>query len=410
MAYAGTILPLSLGRRPITEFPMKRIMLFALVPCLLMACGKSEAPPPPAPQVYTVTVKPQSVALTRQFVGRVSSYQSANVVARVSGVLLDRLYHEGGAVRRGQRLFQIDPAYYQAQLDADQAILAQDRATLDDARLTSERTHKLLPVGSVSQQTVDNADAARNSAAAKVKADEAQIEAARLNLSYTQVTAPIDGIAGQQQVTTGTVVGSGINDNGAGGTLLTTIERIDPVYVNFTISATDLIALRQAQTRGKVALTSQNATKVRIELPNGETYSHDGTLDFSGVLVSATTGALNMRASVANPSQVLLPGMYITLRVDLGRQKGVFLVPQQALLRDSAGAYVLIVDNGGKVARKNVASRDADGSNWIVTNGLADGDRVIVSGLQKAREGQAVNASGWRPPDQAGSGATGVRQ
>jgi membrane fusion protein (multidrug efflux system) len=389
---------------------MKRLILFALASALLTACSKSAPPPPAAPKVYTIDVKAQNVTLTRQFVGRVSSYQSANVVARVSGVLLDRLYHEGEKVRRGQPLFQIDPAYYQTQLDSDKALLAQDRATLDDTRLTAGRAHKLLVVGSVSQQTVDNADAAQNSAAAKVKADEAQVEAARLSLGYTRVMAPIDGIAGQQQVTTGTVVGSGVNDTGAGGTLLTTIERIDPVYVNFTISASDLITLRQEQTHGKVVLTSQNATKVRIDLPNGDAYSRDGLLDFSGVLVSAATGALNMRASVANPSQVLLPGMYVTLHVDLGHQNGVYLIPQQALLRDSTGAYVLTVSGDGKAVRKNVISRDADGkNNWIITGGLADGDRVIVSGIQKAREGQAVDAAVWQPADQTGSDVAGNR-
>jgi membrane fusion protein (multidrug efflux system) len=245
---------------------------------------------------------------------------------------------------------------------------------------------------------------------AKVKADEAQIEAARLNLGYTRVTAPIDGVAGQQLVTSGTVVGTGVNDSGAGGTLLTTIERIDPVYVNFTISAADLITLRQQQAHGKVALASQNATKVRIELPTGETYTRDGTLDFSGVLVSATTGALNMRASFVNPDQVLLPGMYVTLDADLGHQKGVFLLPQQALLRDSTGAYVLAVGSDGKAVRKNVVSRDSDSkNNWIITGGLADGDRIIVSGLQKAREGQAVDAAAWQPTNQTASDATITR-
>lgn len=384
---------------------MKRIICLALLPGLLAACEKKAPPPAPvAPKVYTVSVSPQNVTLSRQLVGRVSSFQSANVVARISGVLTDRAYREGGTVHRGQALFQIDPAFYQAQLDTAVALLAQDRATLEDAKLTAERSRKLLTVGSVSQQTVDNADAAQRSAAAKVNADEAQVGAARVNLGYTRVTAPIDGIAGQQQVTTGTVVGSGTSDNGAGGTLLTTVEKIDPVYVNFTISAADLITLRQAQAQGKVALAAQDATKVRVELPNGEAYAQHGTLDFSGVLVNAMTGAVNMRATVTNPAHVLLPGMYVTLDIDLGQQSNIFLVPQQALLRDSAGAYVLTVSKDNKAERKNVSTRDADGSNnWIVTDGLTDGDRVIVSGLQKAREAQVVDASAWQRPDQSGA-------
>lgn len=377
---------------------------------LIAGCDKSAPPPASPPQVYTVSVKAQSVALRRQFVGRVSAYQSANVVARVSGVLLDRLYREGGEVHRGQPLFQIDPAYYKAQLDNDLAVLAEDRVTLDNATVTAERDHKLLPVGSVSQQTVDNADAAAHSAAAKVQADEAVVEGVRLNLGYTRAVAPIDGIAGQQQVTAGTIVGSSTNDNGASGTLLTTIEQINPVYVNFTISAADLIALHQAQARGKVALAGQGEAKVAIDLPDGTAYPRGGTLDFSGVLVNATTGAVNLRASVPNPAHMLLPGMYVTLSLELGHQNGVFLVPQQALQRDAVGAYILVVDADGKVMRKDVTARDTYANDWIVTQGLADGDRVIVSGLQRAREGQRVVAQAWQAPAPGASSASDAQR
>jgi len=387
---------------------MKWIVSLALGFGLLAGCGKKSAPPPPSPpQVYTVSVKTQSVALRRQFVGRVSSYQSANVVARVSGVLLERLYREGGEVRHGQLLFQIDPAYYKAQLDNDLAVLAEDRAILANATITAERAQKQLPIGSVSQQDVDNANATARSAAAKVQADEAVVVSARLNLGYTRVVAPIDGIAGQQQVTAGTIVGSGTNDSGAGGTLLATIESIDPVYVNFTISAADLIALRQAQARGEVALASRKA-KVVVELPDGTAYPRDGTLDFSGVLVSATTGAVNMRAIVPNPAHLLLPGMYVTLSVDLGSQSGVFLVPQQALQRDVVGAYLLAVGADGRTVRKDVTVRDSYGHDWIVTQGLADGDRVVVSGLQRVHEGQRVVAQPWQQPARAGSEVPGA--
>ncbi len=378
-------------------------MNWKIVPVLALGlaagCTKTTPPAPSPAQVYTLGVKAQSVVLREQFSGRVSSFQSANVVARVSGALLERSYREGAEVRRGQSLFRIDPTFYQAQLDSDLAVLAQDRATLANATITAERNRKLLALGSVSQQVVDNSDAAERSAAARVKADEAQVETARVNLGYTNVVAPIDGTAGQQQVTAGAVVGSGTSDSGAGGTLLTTIERIDPVYVNFTISAADLLALRQAQVEGQVQLAGQGKARVAIELPDGSAYPHDGVLDFSGVLVNATTGAVNLRATVPNPKRLLLPGMYVNLTVDFGTLKSAWLVPQQALLRDAGGPYLLAVGDGGKVARRNVVVRDSVGTDWIVTAGLADGAQIIVSGLQKASEGSVVNASAWQAPE-----------
>jgi membrane fusion protein, multidrug efflux system len=379
---------------------MKSFSLQVSLLCLgltaLAGCQKSKPRPPP-PQVSVVKAQAQSVALTKQLVGRLSSYYSANVTARVSGVLLKRAYTEGSQVRQGQLLFQIDPSYYQTQLDNDLAVLAEDQATYVNDRITAERYRKLLPVGSVSQQTVDNADAAERSAAAKVKADQAVIESARLYLSYTRVTSPISGVAGQQQVTEGAVVGSSNSDAGAGGTLLTTVQQIDPAYVNFTISAADLMTLRQAQTAGSVALAQQNATSVQIGLPNGSQYSRLGTLDFSDVAVNATTGAVNLRALVANPAHELLPGMYVTLTIGLGRQNNVFLIPQQALQRDTVGAYLLVVGQDGKVVRKDVSTTDSQGTDWIVTSGLANGDQVIVLGLQAVQEGGQAKAGPWQP-------------
>jgi membrane fusion protein, multidrug efflux system len=295
-------------------------------------------------------------------------------------------------------LFEIDPAFYRAQLDNDVALLAEDRATYVNDHVTAVRNRKLLPVGSVSQQTVDNSDAAERSAAAKVKADEALVASARVSLDYTRVTAPISGIAGQQQVTAGAVVGNSTSDSGGGGTLLTTVQQIDPMYVNFTISSADLSTLQQsAQGGGAIELRQQNQTTVRIALPNGSTYGSTGTLDFSDVTVNAATGAVNLRALVANPQRRLLPGMYVTLIVDFGRQNDVFLVPQQALLRDTVGGYVMTVGADNKIARKDVEANDNLGQDWIVTKGLNNGDQIVVSGVQVAREGTAVKTVAWQP-------------
>ncbi|MGH8779939.1 efflux RND transporter periplasmic adaptor subunit [Paraburkholderia sp.] len=371
----------------------------------LVGCGKAVPPAPPPPQVGVVKAQLQTVPLTRDLVGRLSAYYSANVTARVSGVLVKRAYTEGGDVKAGQLLFEIDPTFYQSVLNSDLATLAQDQATYVNDRIIAERDRKLLPVGSVSQQTVDDADAAERSAAAKVKADQAAVDGARINLGYTKVTSPITGIAGQQQVTVGAVVGSSTTDAGSGGTLLTTVQQIDPLYVNFTISAADLITLRQAQSQGNVALAAQNDTAVQVVLPNGHPYEQVGTLDFSDVEVNSTTGAVNLRARLPNPQHQLLPGMYVSLNVALGQQNKVFLVPQQAVQRDTAGAYALIVGADGKAARKDLNTTDSYHNNWIVTGGLAEGDQVIVTGLQSVREGAAVKASPWQAPATGASSA-----
>ena len=372
----------------------------ALLPCLVMiallGCSSHKAPSAAAPpKVGTVTAEQQTVPLTRDLVGRLSAYFSANVVARVSGVLIKRTYKEGDEVREGQLLFEIDPSYYTAVLNNSLAILAEDQATYINNRVTAERDHKLLPVGSVSQQTVDDADAAERSAAAKVQADQAAVETARINLRYTRVTSPISGTASQQQVTQGALVGSATTDGGSGGTLLTTVQRIDPLYVNFTISAADLLTLRQAQ---NVALARQSDTKVQITLPNGSRYDESGVLDFSDVAANPTTGAVNLRALVPNPKHELLPGMYVTLRITLGEQSHVYLIPQQAVQRDTVGAYALVVGPDEKVLRRNVTTGESYGNDWVITGGLESGDQVIVAGLQGAREGGQAKAAPWQPP------------
>jgi membrane fusion protein, multidrug efflux system len=388
-----------------------RVSLLSLGLLALAGCDKPTPSAPPPPQVSVVKAERQDVPLQRDLVGRLSAWYSANVTARVSGVLLKRVYTEGATVKAGQVLFEIDPAYYQSVLDTDIATLAEDQATYVNDHITAVRYRQLLPVGSVSQQTVDNADAAERSAAAKVKADQAAINGARLNLGYTKVTSPISGIAGQQQVTEGAVVGSSTADAGSSGTLLTTVQQIDPLYLNFTISAADLVTLKQAQIQGNVALAAQNAMTVKITMPNGTPYDQTGTLDFSDVTVNSTTGAVNLRARIPNPQHQLLPGMYVSLTVNLGQHNGVYLIPQQAIQRDTVGAFAMVVDASGKVARKDVEARDSQGNNWIITSGLDAGDQVIVTGLQSVHEGVAVKASPWQPGStQAGAAAASGAQ
>jgi membrane fusion protein (multidrug efflux system) len=395
---------------------MKSSPLRAPLLCLglvaLVGCGKGAGQPPqaPTPQVGVVQARPQAVPLTKDLVGRLSAYRSADVRARVSGVLVKRAYQEGTDVKQGQLLFQIDPAPYRAALNAALATLAQDQASYANYHATAARYRSLRPQGYVSQQDLDNAEANERTAAAAVKQAQANVESARINLGYTSVTSPIDGRAGQQQVTEGALVGTSTADAGASSTLLTTVDQLDPLYVNFTMSAADMEMMRHAQTTGSVVLSDPNKTTVQITLPDGSKYDQDGTLDFSDTTVNPTTGAINLRALVPNPQRRLLPGMYVTLTANLGQRNNVFLIPQQGILRDVTGAYALVVGQDGKVQRKGVTADTTSGTDWVVTGGLATGDQVIVSGVQAVQPGAPAKATPWQPdaaPSPQGSQPSG---
>lgn len=369
--------------------PLLCLGLLALAAC---GKGKEQGPPQmPPPEVGVIRVQPQSSPLTKELVGRLSSYRSADVRARVAGVLLKRAYTEGTDVKQGQLLFQIDPAPLKATLDAAQASLAQAQATYTNNKITAQRVRELAPKGYVSKSDLDNALAAERSAAAAVQAARANVQTARINLGYASVTAPIDGRAGQQQVTEGALVGNGE------ATLLTTVDQIDPLYVNFTMSVADMEQMRHAQSSGNVTLADPNKASVQIALPDGSAYAEAGTLDFSSTTVDPATGAVNLRAQIPNPKHALLPGMYVTLKAQLGEQHKVFLVPQLAVLRDTVGAYVFTVGKDGKVARRDVTTSAASGGNWVVTAGLAASEQVIVSGVQNVKEGEPAKASPWQP-------------
>ena len=379
-----------------------RTPLLCLCLLVLAACGKKSAengpPKMPPPDVGVIAVQPQNTPLTRDLVGRLSAYRSADVRARVSGVLLKRDYEEGTDVERGQLLFEIDPTPLKAVLSAAQASLAQAQATWTNNKVTAQRVRELAPKGYVSKADLDNALAAERSSAAAVQAARANVQTARINLGYANVTAPISGRAGQQQVTEGALVGNGA------ATLLTTVEQIDPLYVNFTLSVESLENMRQAQREGNVTLAGQNKASVRIALPDGSTYAEPGTVDFSAATVNPATGAVDLRAIIPNPKHVLLPGMYVTLQANLGQRHKVFLVPQQALQRDTTGAYVMTVGADNKVVRKDVVTTDMSGADWVVSEGLQAGDKVVVSGIQNVKEGEPTKPGPWqRSPAEAAS-------
>jgi len=359
----------------------------ALLAVLLAACGRSGPPPsPPPPQVGVVVVHAQPVPLTRNLVGRLSAMRSADVRARVAGVLLKRLYTEGSDVKAGQALFQIDPAPLRAALDGALASLAQAEANATNAHITAQRSRQLLPSGLVSRSDLDNAEAAERSTAAAVQQAKAAVGTARINLGYASVTAPIAGRAGQQGVTEGALVGQGT------ATLLTTVEQIDPIYVNFDQPAVDIERLRRAQAAGSITMAHGNQVTVQVILADGTTYAHTGTLDFLDVSVDPATGAVALRGIIPNPDHQLLPGMFVGVRLTSGEVNRGFLVPQAGLQRDAQGPYVLVAGADDKVVQKRVTTETLAGPNWIVTEGLADGDRVIVSGTQNARPGSTVAA------------------
>jgi membrane fusion protein (multidrug efflux system) len=360
---------------------------------LLSACGKGEqagagAGGMPPPEVGVVVAKKTSVALQQDMVGRLSAYRSADVRARVPGVLQKRVYEEGSDVGKDQVLFVIDPAPLRAAVGQAQGSLAQAQASYANAKANADRARQLLPQKFVSKSDYDNALASERSSAAAVQAAKAAVDSAQINLGYATVRAPIAGRAGKQQVTEGALVGQG------DATLLTTVDQIDPLYVNFSMSVSELARARGLQTNGK-------APQVQVKLPDGTVYDHPGQLDFSGDVVDPQTGSVALRATLPNPDRKLLPGTFVSFGITLGQVPDAFLVPQAAVQRDAQGAYVLVVGQDGKVARKDVDADRAQGSNWIVTKGLAGGEQIIVSGLQKAQPGQPAKASPWQPPGAA---------
>jgi len=362
------------------------------VPALIVGCAK--APPQqgmPTPQVTFITAHAEQVPLIRDLVGRLSPTRQSDVRARVAGVLLKRVYTEGADVKQGQSLFLIDPNPLKAALDAQLANLASAEASAANAKVLAKRATELAPQHYISQNDLDNARATDRTAAAAVQQFQATVELARINLGYANVTAPIAGRAGQQQVTEGALVGQGE------ATLLTTVEQIDPIYVNFSQAAGDLDRLRRAQASGRVQLVEQNKAQVGLTLPDGTHYAHSGTLDFSDAAVDSATGSVTLRAIVPNPDHSLLPGMFVNVRVTSGAQTA-FRIPATAVQSDDNGFFVLTVGADDKAAVKHITTDRLDGDVWITTGGVAESDRIIVSGLQQAKPGSPVQATPWQPP------------
>ncbi len=360
----------------------------------LGACGKdgsggaqSQAAPPPA-KVDVVTLVPQPVDITTTLPGRTSPYQMAEVRPQVNGILQERLYREGADVRKGDPLYRIDPAVYQAAYDTAKAELAQAEAALVSASKRSQRNQELVRTNAVSRASVDDALSAEGEAKAAVEARQAALAAAKINLDYTTVTAPIDGRIGRSAFTAGALVTANQD------AVLTSIHQLDPIYVDVTQSSAQLLELRRAVDDGRYQRVEPGGAEVNLTLEDGTTYAHPGKLEFSDVQVSESTGAVTLRALFPNPDGILLPGMFVRADIKAGVDPMGILVPQRAVSRDPKGrAVALVVLPDNKVEQRILTTDRTVGDQWLVTDGVKAGDRVIIAGLQKARPGATVQVS-----------------
>ncbi|ARF51204.1 MULTISPECIES: efflux RND transporter periplasmic adaptor subunit [Pantoea] len=336
------------------------------------------------PEVGVVTVKSEPLKISTELPGRTLAYRIAEVRPQVSGIILKRNFIEGSEIKAGESLYQIDPATYQASYDSAKADLAKAEANARIAQLTVNRYKPLLGTKYISQQDYDNAvaTAAQNNAA--VQAAKANVETARINLAYTKVSSPISGRIGKSSVTEGALVQSGQT------TALATVQQLDPMYVDVTQSSEDFLRLRSELESGQL---KQNDGKANVTLlmQNGKNYAQPGTLEFSDVTVDQTTGSITLRAIFPNPDKALLPGMFVRARLDEGTNPNALLVPQQAVTRTPTGdASVMVVGADNKVEARKIKAAQAIGDKWLVTEGLKAGERVIFTGLQRAKPGAQV--------------------
>ena len=382
----------------------KALLLAAAVLAVLAGCkkegGEGAAPPPP-PEVGTLTLQAAPLTLTLDLPGRTLPYRVAEVRPQVSGVVLKRLFQEGGEVKAGQPLYQIDPAPFQAALASAQAALARAEATAVMSKSVVDRYQPLVDTNAVSKQEYDNAVASLRSAEADVASAKAQVQTAQINLTYTKVLSPIAGQAGRTLVTEGALVTA--NQEAS----LVVIQQLDPIYVDATQPSVTLLNLRRQLASGKLKRAGENAAETKLKLEDGSDYGPVGKLQFSEVTVEPGTGSVTLRAIFPNPDKLLLPGMFVHATVEQGEQAQALLVPQQAVTRNQKGdPTALVVGADGTIAERQLKTDRAVGADWLVSEGLGAGDRVIVQGLQSAHAGaKATPREMTREQLKAASGA-----
>jgi membrane fusion protein (multidrug efflux system) len=370
---------------------------------VLAACGQQTAGgtapgaggPPPA-EVGVVAVTTQAVGLATELPGRLEASRVAQVRARAAGILQKRLFKEGSDVKAGQALFLIDAAPYQASAASARATLARAEASVTQASAQAERYKPLMEANAISKQDYINAVAQQKTAEADVAAAKAALQTAQINLGYASVTAPIAGRIGRALVTEGALVGQGE------ATQLAVVQQINPMYLNFTQSTTDVLRLRKQVESGQFKRAGADGASVRVLLEDGSTYAQPGKLLFSDLTVDPTSGQITLRAEVPNPNGLLLPGMYVRVRLEQAQAEAGIVVPQQAVTRGSTGDSVMVVGADGKVAPRPVKIGSSVDGQWVVLDGLKPGEQVMVDGFQKLRGNAPVKPVPWNP---AASGA-----
>lgn len=381
---------------------MKSIQRIALMATfgLLAACGSGEAERggrdgQPA-QVGYVIIQPSSVPIENSLPGRVAAFQISEVRPQVSGVILRRMFSEGSVVRQGQTLYQIDPSIYQAQVAQASANLQSARASAEAASARAARYKPLAEMEAVSKQDYTDALAQSRQANAAIAQNNASLRSAQINLRYTRVPAPISGRIGLSNFTEGALVTANQAES------LTTITRLDPVYVDIQQSAPDLLVLRRSLTSGGTVPTS---AQVRLTLPDGSDYGYTGTIQFTEVVVNADTGSVTLRARFPNPQSILLPGMFVTANLAQAINTTAYLVPQQAIARDPKGnATLWVVGPGNTAVQRTVVAERTEGQNWVVTQGLGAGEKVITQGVGNLREGAKIKPVPASTPQRTGAG------
>lgn len=368
------------------------VLTLAASALALAACSKTaEAPSAGKPEVSVVTLATHPVVLTTELPGRTLAYRVAEVRPQVNGIVKKRLFTEGGEVKADQQLYQIDPALYQASVDSQKAALARAEAQLKTAALLVKRYKPLTETRAVSRQTYDDAVAARDQAAADVQSAKAALDTARINLVYTKVLSPIEGIIGRSSVTEGALVTANQTD------ALAAVQQIDPIYVDVTQSSVELLRLRRAIDSGLLQRDmSKDSARVSLVLADGQSYNLEGTLAFSEVTVDESTGSVTLRAVFPNPDHKLLPGMFVRARILEGIAPQGLLVPQRGVTRNQRGQPTSLVVNAENKVELRVLKTDRTvGDQWLVTEGLKAGDKVIVEGLQRVQPGVEVTAKAF---------------
>ena len=372
-----------------TSSPTARLALSLILVAVLAACSRSgeQSKPSAQAEVGYVVVKAQRQALTTELPGRTTAYLAADIRPQVGGIIQKRLFKEGSTVKAGQPLYQIDPASYQAAYDSARASLLKAEATLASSKLKAERYAELNKIDAVSRQDNDDAQSTLRQNQADVEVQKAAVQTAAINLQYTKILSPISGRIEKSSVTPGALV------TASQTTALTTVQQIDPIYVDVTQSTVDLLRLRRELASGQIRKSGENAAQVKIVPEDGSTYERPGKLEFTGLSVDTGTGMITLRAVVPNPDGVLLPGAYVRAVLEEGVDDHALLVPQKAVSRDQTGAATaLVLGADGKVQQRLVSVARAVGNNWWVSRGLKEGDKLIVDGLQKVRTGDAPRA------------------